>query len=224
MLLIPWSTGAGSRAAAHGRQPCIMTDSQQSSVTQLLDAMRGGDRAAFEQLFPLVYAELHHLAGIQRQRWDGDDTLNTTALVHEAYLRLVDQTSPQWANRPHFMAVAATAMRHILFDYAKRKRAAKREGARNYVPLHELEEVLSGNGDSSEAVPEALIALEAALVRLERHNTRQRSIVECRFFGGMTIEDTAEALGLSPATVKRDWTMAQAWLYRELEQALPDST
>ncbi|MEO8575917.1 MAG: sigma-70 family RNA polymerase sigma factor [Gemmatimonadales bacterium] len=200
-----------------------MSDSQQSSVTQLLDALRAGDRDAFEQLFPLVYAELHHLAGIQRQRWEGDDTLNTTALVHEAYLRLVDQTSPQWVNRPHFMAVASTAMRQILLDYAKRKSAAKREGSRNYVPLHELEEVLQGNGDTSEALPEALIALDAALVKLEQHNPRQRKIVECRFFGGMTIEETAEALRLSPATVKRDWTMAQAWLYRELEHALPDS-
>src|SRR5215211_4861848 len=168
-----------------------MSDSQQSSVTQLLDALRAGDRSAFEQLFPLVYAELHHVAGIQRRRWEGDDTLNTTALVHEAYLRLVDQSAPQWANRPHFMAVAATAMRQILLDYAKRKRAAKREGTRQYVPLHELENVLVGSGEVSEGVPEALIALDAALVKLEQHNSRQRGIVECRFFGGMTIEDTA---------------------------------
>lgn len=193
-------------------------------MTQLLDALRAGDRGAFDHLFPLVYSELHRLAGTQRRRWEGDDTLNTTALVHEAYLRLVDQSAPGWVNRPHFIAVAATAMRQILLDYAKRKRAAKREGARDYVPLHELEEVLSRNGDASEVLPEALIALDAALVRLEKHNPRQRSIVECRFFGGMTIEDTAEALVLSPATVKRDWTMAQAWLYRELKQALPDST
>jgi len=199
-----------------------MSDSQQNSVTQLLDALRAGDRDAFEQLFPLVYAELHNIAGIQRRRWEGDDTLNTTALVHEAYLRLVDQTAPRWVNRPHFMAVAATAMRQILLDYAKRKRAAKREGARESIPLHELEAVLGGEGDVSEALPEALIALDAALIKLERHNTRHRSIVECRFFGGMTIEDTAEALKLSPATVKRDWTLAQAWLYRELKQALPE--
>lgn len=192
-------------------------------MTELLAALREGDSRAFEQLFPLVYVELHHLAAVQRRRIEGDDTLNTTALVHEAYLRLVDQTSPQWVNRPHFMAVASTAMRQILLDYAKRKRAAKREGARNPVPLHELEDVLSANGDASAALPEALIALDAALVKLEQHNPRQRSIVECRFFGSMTIEDTAEALRTSPATVKRDWAMAQAWLYRELEQALPDS-
>lgn len=210
-----------------GRAPFLphsMSDSQQNSVTQLLDALRSGDRDAFEQLFPLVYAELHRLAGTQRRRWEGDDTLNTTALVHEAYLRLVDQTAPQWVNRPHFMAVAATAMRQILVDYAKRKRAAKREGTLHHVPLHELEEVLKANGDSSEVLPEALIALDAALMKLERHNPRHRSIVECKFFGGMTIEDTAEALALSPATVKRDWTIAQAWLYREMKQALPEST
>jgi RNA polymerase sigma factor (TIGR02999 family) len=201
-----------------------MSDSQQSSVTQLLAALRGGDKGAFGQLFPLVYAELHRVAGIQRQRWDGDDTLDTTALVHEAYLRLVDQAAPQWVNRPHFMAVAATAMRQILLDYAKRKRAAKREGARHHVPLHEIEAALSSNTDASEVMPEALIALDAALLKLEHHSSRQRAIVECRFFGGMTIEDTAEALSLSPATVKRDWTMAQAWLYREIQQALPGST
>ena len=200
-----------------------MSDPQQDSVTHLLDAMRGGDRGAFERLFPLVYAELHQVAGIQRRQWDGDDTLNTTALVHEAYLRLVDQTAPRWVNRPHFMAVAATAMRQILIDYAKRKQAAKREGSRNYVPLHELEEVLSGGADASEVLPDALIALDSALATLERHNPRQRQIVECRFFGGMTIEDTAEALALSTATVKRDWTMAQAWLYRELQRSPSDS-
>jgi RNA polymerase sigma factor (TIGR02999 family) len=115
-------------------------------------------------------------------------------------------------------------MRQILLDYAKRKQAAKREGARNQISLHEIESSLAGNGDSSEALPEALIALDSALVKLEQHNPRQRSVVECRFFAGMTIEDTAEALALSPATVKRDWTLAQTWLYRELEHALPDST
>lgn len=200
-----------------------MSDSQQSSVTQLLDSLRAGDKGAFEQLFPLVYAELHRVAGNQRRRWEGDDTLNTTALVHEAYLRLVDQTAPQWVNRPHFMAVAATAMRQIMLDYAKRKNRAKREGGHRQIPLHEIEEALGGSDDPSAMVPEALIALDEALVRLEQHNTRHRSIVECRFFGGMTIEDTAEALTLSPATVKRDWSMAQAWLYRELKQAHPDS-
>jgi RNA polymerase sigma factor (TIGR02999 family) len=201
-----------------------MSDSQQHSVTRLLDALRAGESGAFDQLFPLVYAELHHLAEMQRRRVESDDTLDTTALVHETYLRLVDHSAPQWVNRPHFMAVAATAMRQILLDYAKRKRAAKRDGAGNYVPLHELEEVLRGGRDASDAVPDALIALDTALMRLERHNPRQRRVVECRFFGGMTIGDTAQALAISPATVKRDWTIAQAWLYRELQQTLPDRT
>ena len=201
-----------------------MSESQQNSVTHLLDALRAGDRTAFDKLFPLVYAELHDVAGAQRRRWDGDETLDTTALVHEAYLRLVDQTTPRWTNRPHFMAVAATAMRQILLDYAKRKHAAKREGTQRHVPLHELEEALGDNADSSAVLPDALIALDAALLKLEKHNARQRRIVECRFFGGMTIEDTAEALDLSPATVKRDWANAQGWLYRELQDALPEAT
>jgi RNA polymerase sigma factor (TIGR02999 family) len=200
-----------------------MSESQQSTVTHLLDALRAGDRSAFDELFPLVYAELHDVAAAQRRRWEGDETLDTTALVHEAYLRLVDQTSPGWTNRPHFMAVAATAMRQILLDYAKRKRAAKREGELHPVPLHELEEALSGNADASAVLPDALIALDTALVKLEKHNARHRSIVECRFFGGMTIEDTAAALGLSPATVKRDWANAQAWLYGELQRIAPDT-
>ena len=201
-----------------------MSDSRQESVTQLLDALRAGDRNALEQLFPLVYAELHSVAGAQRRRWSGDDTLNTTALVHEAYLRLVDQTAPQLTDRSHFMAVAATAMRQILLDYAKRKSAAKRDGGRDRVPLQEIERLLAAHGDASENIPEALIALDAALVKLERHNSRQRRIVECRFFGGMTIAETAEGLSLSPATVKRDWLMAQTWLYRELQDAFPVST
>lgn len=199
-----------------------MSDSQQDSVTRLLEALRAGHTEAFHELFPLVYGELHHLADTQRRRWEGDDTLNTTALVHEAYLRLVDQTAPHWINRPHFMAVAATAMRQILLDYAKRNRAAKRDGGRHCIPLHEIEEALTGNGDAPDARAEALIALESVLVKLEQHNPRQSRIVECRFFGGMTIEDTAEALGLSPATVKRGWSTAQAWLYRELRESFAD--
>jgi RNA polymerase sigma factor (TIGR02999 family) len=201
-----------------------MNDSQPSSVTQILDAVRAGDRGALQQLFPLIYAELHHIAEAQRRRWEGDETLNTTALVHEAYLRLVDQGGQGWINRPHFMAVAATAMRQILLDYAKRKHAAKREGCHQRVRLEDIADVLSGTPDLPEALPEALIELDAALVRLEKRSTRQRTVVECRFFGGMTIEHTAEALGLSPATVKREWTMAQAWLYQELQHAFTEST
>lgn len=196
-----------------------MNETRQHTVTRLLRELRAGDRRAFDELLPLVYDELHQLAERQRRRWKGDETLNTTALVHEAYIRLVDQTAPQWSSHPHFLAVAATAMRQILLDYAKRKRAAKREGARRQVPLEEVEAALKAGGDVQEAQSEAIIALEESLRRLEEHDPVQGRIVECRFFGGMTVEDAAEALGISPATVKRRWAMAQAWLYRDLKRA-----
>jgi RNA polymerase sigma factor (TIGR02999 family) len=193
-----------------------MTDPQQTAaVGRHLDALRAGDRQAFDQLLPLVYGELHHLAEQQRRRWSGDDTLNTTALVHEAYLRLAGQSTPAWRSRPHFLAVAARAMRHILLDYAKSKQRAKRGGGQQRVSLQEIESALKV-GDPADAGAEALLALDDALRRLDKHDPRQSRIVECRFFGGMPIQDTADALGVSPATVKRGWAMAQAWLYREL--------
>lgn len=193
-----------------------MRDSHSETVTRLLHEVRAGNRGAFDELLPLVYDELLQLARRQRQRWNGDETLNSTALVHEAYFRLVDQSAPQWDGRPHFLAVASTAMRQILLDYAKRKHAAKREGAHERIPLDEVGAVLAGTGDVTDAESDVLIALEDSLRRLEKQDPRQSRIVECRFFGGMTIEDTAEALGISPATVKRGWAMAQAWLYRDL--------
>jgi RNA polymerase sigma factor (TIGR02999 family) len=182
--------------------------------------LRTGNRQAFSDLLPRVYDELHELARKQRGRWEGNETLNPTALVHEAYLRMAELTAPQWVSRPHFLAVAATAMRQILLDYAKRMRAAKRGGGQRPIPLHEVEDALRSNVDLSSTGPEALLALDEAHRRLELHDRRQSRIVECRFFGGMTIEETAEALGISPATVSRGWAMAQAWLYRELKQAL----
>ena len=191
----------------------------QHTVSRLLQELRAGDRRAFEELLPLVYEELHELAHRQRRRWEGNETLNTTALIHEAYLRLADQTAPQWESRPHFLAVASTAMRQVLVDYARRKRAAKRNGARRQVPLEEVEATLRDGGDLPEAQSEAIIAVEESLRRLERADPTNGRIVECRFFGGMTVEDTAEALGISPATVKRRWALAQAWLYRDLKQA-----
>ena len=186
------------------------------TVTRLLQDLRSGDDGAFDELLPFVYAQLHELAERQRRRWEGDETLNTTALVHEAYLRLADQSSPQWHNHAHFLAVAATAMRQILLDYAKRRRAAKRSGGKQHVSLMEIEATLKNPGDVSDAQSEALVALDESLRRLEAHDYRQSRIVECRFFGSMTIEATAEALGISAATVKRGWAMAQAWLYRDL--------
>lgn len=182
--------------------------------------MRAGKQAAFGELLPLVYDELHRLAERQRHRWHGDETLDTTALVHEAYLKLADQSSPDWQNRAHFLGVASAAMRQILIDYAKRKCAAKRGGQRPHVPMHEVEAILRDVEPSPEVCNELLVSLDDSLRRLAQWNRRQMRIVECRFFAGMSIEDTAEALGVSPATVKRGWGMAQAWLYRDLKQAL----
>ena len=196
-----------------------MRDTRPVSIDPLLGEVRAGNKAAFDELLPLVYDELHRLAGRQRRLWQGDETLNTTALVHEAYFRLAGQTAPEWRSRAHFMRVASIAMRQILIDYAKRKCAAKRGGKQSHVPLHELEVALSQEDPSSAVCDEVLVALDESLGRLERLDARQMRIVECRFFGAMSIEETAEALGTSPATVKRGWRMAQAWLHRDLERA-----
>lgn len=193
-----------------------MTDAHDETVQSLLRDLRDGNRNAFDRLFPLVYEELRRIAGRQRRRWDGDESLNTTALVHEAYLRLAGTPSMAWVSQPHFLAVAARAMRQILLDHAKRRQAAKRGGGLRRIPLQEIEAALSGDGDPADARDDALIALNDALLRLEAHDARQSRIVECRFFGGMAINETATALGISAATVKRGWSMAQAWLYREL--------
>ena len=199
----------------------VVSDSHppDGTVTRLLRQLEAGDRRALGELLPLVYDELHELAHRQRRRWEGDETLNTTALIHEAYLRLADQSAPCWSSPPHFLAVAATAMRQVLLDYAKRRQAAKREGDRRRVPLQEVETALRQGDDVPEAAADALIAVEESLRRLERLDPLHGRIVECRFFGGMTIEDTAEALQISPATVKRRWALAQAWLYRDLTRA-----
>ena len=200
-----------------------MSNSHPQSVSRLLQELSAGNRGAFDELFPLVYDELHRIAQQRRRRWEGDETLNTTALVNEAYLRLVDQSAPEWQSRAHFLAVASTAMRQILIDYAKRKRAAKRGGDRPHVALHEIEAALHEAEDPSGVRDEVLVALDDALRRLDQRDQRQTRIVECRFFGGMSIEDTAEALGVSPATVKRGWSMAQAWLYRDLKQSVEEA-
>lgn len=200
-----------------------MPDFISPSIGHLLQELRAGNRAAFGELLPLVYDELHRLAERQRHRWVGDDTLDTTALVHEAYLKLADQSAPEWQNRAHFLGVASTAMRQILIDYARRKCAAKRGGRRPHVPLHEVEAALLQVEPSAEVRDEVLVALDESLRGLERCNRRQMRIVECRFFAGMSVEDTAEALGVSSATVKRGWGMAQAWLYRDLKERLEEA-
>jgi RNA polymerase sigma factor (TIGR02999 family) len=200
----------------------MMKDSGDETVQSLLIELRSGDRRAFDRLLPLVYGELREIARRQRRRWEADDSLNTTALVHEVYLRLAGTSAMAWEDRPHFMCVAARAMRQILLDHAKRRQAAKRGAGVRPVPLHEIEAVLSAGPDPRDAGADALVALDEALHRLQAHDVRQTRIVECRFFGGMTIDDTAIALGVSPATVKRGWAMAQAWLYRELARSSGD--
>ena len=184
-------------------------------MAKLLNELEAGNREALSELFPLVYDELRELAHRQRRRWRGDLTLNTTAIVHEAYLKLVDQKRLDAANRAHFLAVAAKAMRHILCNYARDRRRIKRGGGLERFPLDTMD-ALPAQLTFSRDQAATLIALDDALKALEREDKQLSDVVECRFFGAMSIEDTSAALGLSPATVKRRWTLARAWLYREM--------
>jgi RNA polymerase sigma factor (TIGR02999 family) len=184
-------------------------------VTRLLGDLRAGRREALNELFPLVYQELRELAHRQRSAWQGNDTLNTTALVHEAYLKLVDQRRASWDTEAHFLAAAAKAIRHILINYARDRRAQKRGGGWQVVSLSE-QRPGGGSESADPAWEDRIVALDEALQRLAGLSERQCRIVECRFFGGMTVEQTAQALGLSTATVTRGWGMARAWLRRDL--------
>lgn len=190
-------------------------DQTRHTVTRLLQELKGGDRAALDELFTLLYAEIRELAQRQRGRWQGNYTLNTTALVHEAYLKLVDQDRVDVEGRAHFQALAARAIRHILCNYARERGARKRGGGLERLTLDELKLPVDGTGESDEQWRD-LAALDAALQRLEQIDARQARVVECRFFGGLTVEETATAVDVSPRTVKRDWAVAQAWLHREL--------
>lgn len=179
-------------------------------ITGLLLAWRAGDRRALDQLFPLVYEALGRIAHHQLERERPDHTLDTRALVHEAFLKLVDQTRAQWADRAQFFAVAARAMRRILVDYARRHRALKRGGERAQISLDDVALVAEERAD-------AVIALDEALARLAALDERLSRVVECRFFGGLTEEETAEALAVTPRTVRRDWVKAKGWLYQALQ-------
>jgi RNA polymerase sigma factor (TIGR02999 family) len=187
----------------------------QETVARLLESLESGDRAALDELFELLYRELKELAGRQRRRWHGNYTLDTTALVHEAYVKLVGQEPIRAESRAHFRALAARAMRHILCDYARARGAEKRGGGLERLRLDELE-AAGAHVEFSERQSDTLVALDGALRRLEGIDPRQSAVVECRFFGGLTVEETATAIGISPRTVKRDWAMAQAWLHREM--------
>ncbi len=190
-----------------------------SDVSRVLDSLAGGDRNALGTLFPLVYDELSRLAHRQRQQWDGDLTLNTTALVHEAYLKLTGQQRVPAESRAHFLAVAAKAMRHILCNYARDRRRLKRGGGLPHLALEPAGDLLPAGLDPTGDRTETLAELDDALLRFEQVAPRQSRVVECRFFGGMSVEETAAALGVSPRSVKRDWSFARAWLRRELQRA-----
>lgn len=183
-----------------------------ANVTILLQQWSRGNQGVIEQLFPLVYDELRKLAGGYLRRERPDHTLQSTALVHEAFLRMVDQQAVEWQSRAHFFGIAARIIRQILVDHARARRAQKRGGDALTLPL-----------DEALAVPERknvdLVALDDALTALARMDERQAKVVELRFFAGLSIEETAEALRTSAATVKRDWLVAKAWLLRELDRS-----
>jgi RNA polymerase sigma factor (TIGR02999 family) len=179
-------------------------------ITDLLLELRDGNRDAEERLYALVYADLRDLAHAQLRRERPEHTLGTTGLVHETYLRLVDQTRVEWRDRAHFFGAAAVAMRRILVDYARRNRAARRGGTAQHVVLDE---------DAPAAVRgEQLLALDEALERLAALDRRLSEVVVCRYFGGLTEQETAEVLGVTERTVQRDWSKARGWLYQELNE------
>jgi len=188
----------------------MMTPSStRQEVTQLLGDWSGGDEAALEKLFPLVQPELHRLAHHYMRRERAGHTLQTTAIINEAYLRLIDNTKPSWQNRSHFVAAAAQLMRRIMVDHARERLSLKRGGGALKVTLDEAAFVTESRSDE-------LLALDEALEGLAALDPRKSQIVELRYFGGLTIEETAEFLKLSQRTVEREWTMAKAWLYRAL--------
>ena len=180
-----------------------------SDITQLLVDSSAGDRAAMDQLMPLVYEELRHLAKSHLQRERPGHTLQSTALVHEAYLRLIDQKQVHWKNRAHFFALASQMIRRILVDHARAHKAGKRgAGVQNL----SLDEALGVPGTPDVDV----LALDDALTGLAKLDPQQSRIVELRFLAGQSIDETAEIIGLSPATVNREWSAARAWLFREI--------
>jgi len=182
------------------------------NVTEMLRDWRKGDQEALEQLIPVVYDELHRQAARYLRREHPGHTLQTTALIHEAYLRLIKQQNIEWQNRAHFYAIAARLMRQILVDHARRRQATKRGGSDIKVPLEEAIVLSSGRNVD-------LVALDEALTRLAAIDPQQSRIVELRYFSGLSVEETAEVLGVSSRTVKRDWNVAKAWLRQQISES-----
>jgi len=187
-----------------------MTSDSSFDITALLVDWSNGDQSALDKLLPLVERELHRLAHSYMRRESPDHTLQTTALVNEAYLRLIDQKKTRWQNRAHFFGIAARIMRRILLNYARDQQRQKRGGGAIQVSLSEVAAVPLIKGSD-------LIALDEALERLELTDERKARVVELRYFGGLSVEETAEVLGISAITVLRDWKFAKAWLLREIE-------
>jgi RNA polymerase sigma factor (TIGR02999 family) len=186
------------------------------AITEALGALRNGAPDAMDRPAPLVYEQLRHIAHRQLRAEPVGHTLSTTALVHEAYLKLVDQTRAEWQDRGHFFAVASGAMRRILVDYARRYRAARRGGGEDGAPVRPIS--LDNTEIPAAERADALVALDEALERLGRLDERQARVVECRFFGGLSEAETAAALGISQRTVAREWVTARGWLYQELRR------
>lgn len=186
-------------------------------VTQLLAQWSSGDQAALEKLLPLVYGELRRLASAYLRRERSNHTLQSTALVHEAFMRMVHQQDVQWKNRAHFFAIAAQMIRRILVDYARSQHAEKRGSGAVKLALDEAMAV-----PQSPATDVDLLGLNDALDRLAEMDERQSRIVELRFFAGLSIEETAEVMSLSPASIKREWSTARAWLFREMTRSAPN--
>ena len=179
------------------------------NITELLVGYGRGDKEALDQLMPIVYDELRRQAARYLRREQAGHTLQTTALIHEAYVRLVDQRNVQWQNRAHFFGIAAQLMRRILVDHARTKKRVKRGGSKVQVSLADATVATTG--------PDLdIVALDEALERLEKLDQQQSRVVELRYFSGLTVEETAEVMGISTATVKREWSLARAWLHREL--------
>lgn len=187
----------------------------------LLEATSRGDRSALDRLFSLTYDELKRVAHAQRSRWSGNPTLGTTVLVHEVYQKLARQGSLRSKDRTHFLALAARAMRHVLVNYAERQATRKRGGGGTALPTPDPDNPVAME------VADEVLALHRALDRLSMDRPRAARVVECRFFAGMTVDETSEALQISPATVKRDWTLATAWIrteiLREVQPHQPDA-
>ncbi len=186
-----------------------MTGGSSKVITRLLAGWGRGDRAAFDQLVPLIYDQLRRIAARRLRYERHNHTLRPTALVHEAYVKLIDQSRVRWRNRAHFFAIASRLMRRILVDHARARGAAKRGGGGPMVSLDDA-------GDVALEPDVSLLALDAALAQLELLDSVQAQIIELRYFGGLTIEETAAVVRVSPATVGREWNVAKAWLYREL--------